>query len=88
LKINLQRPLQHNVVAVPFTAIYGNNRIFRLQDGRMKAMEVETVGQYEDEKGKAWMLVRNPELATGVKIVTTHLPNAVDGLKVKPVAQS
>jgi HlyD family secretion protein len=88
LKINLKRPLQHQVVALPFSAIYGNNRIFVLQQGRMQGIDVESVGQYEDETGKAWALVRSPQIKAGVKVVTTHLPNAVDGLKVKPVVKS
>ena len=88
LKINLQRPLQHGVVAVPFTAIYGNNRIFILNQGRMKALDVELMGQYQDETGTNWVLLRNARIEPGTRVITTHLPNAVDGLKVKPVSKS
>jgi HlyD family secretion protein len=88
LKINLQRPQQNQVIAVPYSAIYGNNRIFILQQGRMKSRDVESVGQYDDETGKSWMLLRNKTIEAGAKIIITHLPNAVDGLKVKPVSKS
>ena len=88
LKINLQRPVQDNVVAVPFSAIYGNNRLFIFKEGRMKALNVESVGQYQDESGKNWMLLRSDRIASDTRIITTHLPNAVDGLKVKPVSKS
>lgn len=88
LKINLKRPPQQQVVAVPFSAIYGNNRIFILQQGRMKSIEVEAVGQYDDEAGNNWMLLRSPLIESGAKLIITHLPNAVDGLKVKPVSKS
>ena len=86
IKVELQRPLQQNVVAVPFRAIYGNNRIFLHVDGRMSAMDVESVGQIAGESGdKATLLVRNPALKAGDDIITTHLPNAVQGLRVKVV---
>ncbi len=88
LKINLQRPVQDNVVAVPFSAIYGNNRLFIFDEGRMKALNVESVGQYQDESGKNWMLLRSDQIDSDTRIITTHLPNAVDGLKVKPVSKS
>jgi HlyD family secretion protein len=88
LKINLQRPRQNQVIAVPYSAIYGNNRIFILQQGRMKSRDVESIGQYNDETGKSWMLLRNNTIEAGAKIIITHLPNAVDGLKVKPVSKS
>jgi HlyD family secretion protein len=88
LKINLQRPVQNNVIAVPFSAIYGNNRIFILQQGRMKALDVKSVGQYMDESDKIWVLLQNTNIEPGTQVITTHLPNAVDGLKVKPMAKS
>ena len=88
LKINLKRPSQEGVVAVPFSTIYGNNRIFILQEGRMKALNVQSVGQYSDESGRNWMLLRSDGITAGTRIITTHLPNAVDGLKVKPVSKS
>jgi HlyD family secretion protein len=88
LKINLYRPEQKQVIAVPYSAIYGNNRVFILQQGRMKSMDVESVGQYDDKTGKSWMLVRNASIESGAKVIITHLPNAVDGLKVKPVSKS
>ncbi|MCK4708246.1 MAG: biotin/lipoyl-binding protein, partial [Gammaproteobacteria bacterium] len=44
LKVNLQRPVQHNVIAVPYRAIYGNNRVYILREDRMVAVNVEMVG--------------------------------------------
>lgn len=88
LKVSLKRPEQKQVLAVPYSAIYGNSRIFILQQGRMQAKDVESVGQYDDEAGKSWMLLRNDSIEPGAKVIITHLPNAVDGLKVKPVSKS
>ncbi len=83
IKIELQRPLQQNVIPVPFRSIYGNDRVFLLQDDRMQAINVESVGQYESEPGESQLLIRSKQIKAGDKIITTHLPNAVDGLKVK-----
>ena len=83
VRMELSRPEQHDVIAVPFRAIYGNSRIFLLREGRMHAVEVETVGQSGDSQGKAALLIRNDDIQAGDQIIITHLPNAVEGLKVK-----
>ena len=83
LKLELKRPLQARVFAVPFSAIYGNNRVFVLRDGRMAAIDVESVGQYQDDAGASLLLIRSALINDGDQLITTHLPNAVDGLKVK-----
>lgn len=82
VKIEMLRPLQQNVIAVPFRAIYGNNRVFLLREGRMKGIDVESVGQYENSTGINSILIRSELIKPGEQIITTHLPNAVDGLKV------
>lgn len=83
IKLELQRPPQQDVISVPFRAIYGNDRLFLLRDSRMKAVEVDTLGQYEADNGQTSLLVKSDEITDQDRIITTHLPNAVDGLKVK-----
>ncbi len=83
LKIELLRPLQQDVIAIPFTAIYGNNRVFVLRDGRMAAVDVESVGQYQGPDHQSRLLIRSPLIKPDDRVITTHLPNAVDGLRVK-----
>lgn len=83
VQLDLERPQQDRVVAIPFRSIYGNNRLYIHREGRMEAIDVESVGQYENSDGNNLILVRSPELESGDEIITTHLPNAVDGLKVK-----
>ena len=84
LNVNLQRPVQHNVIAVPYRAIYGNNRVYIHREDRMVAVDVEAVGLFEED-GKPALLIRSNNLQSGDQIITTHLSNAVDGLKVKLV---
>lgn len=82
IRIEMLRPLQPDVIVVPFRAIYGNNRVFILREGRMIAIDVESVGQYENSNGDNSLLIRSEKIKSGDQIITTHLPNAVDGLKV------
>jgi multidrug efflux pump subunit AcrA (membrane-fusion protein) len=85
MKLHLQRPAQPDLVAIPFQAIYGNNRIYMLRDGRMQGIQVETVGQLLTSRSEAQarLLIRSPEIQAGDRIIQTHLPNAVSGLKVE-----
>lgn len=73
---------QEQTVALPPDALYGLNRIYRLQDGRMMALEVDRIGERRSSDGAVQVLVRSSELQAGDRIITTQLPNAVSGLKV------
>ena len=88
LQVRLQRPAQDQVLAVPYRAIYGNNRIYLLRAGRMHAVNVESVGQFTDVDNVSALLIRSADIQPGDQIITTHLSNAVDGLKVKAVDES
>ncbi|MBN2647840.1 MAG: biotin/lipoyl-binding protein [Thiotrichales bacterium] len=72
------------VVAVPFSAIYGNDRVYVVVDQRLQAVAVEIKGELMRE-GKAMALIRGEALRDGQKLLVTHLPNAIDGLKVVEV---
>ncbi len=88
LTLRLARPARDNVIAVPFRAVYGGGRIYKLEGGRMVGVDVETLGERsgggdDDER----LLVRSPQIQAGDLIVTTHMPNAVDGLRVETLAE-
>ena len=82
LALLVDLPPEETVVALPFEALYGLDRIYRLADGRMAALAVERVGERREAEGRVRVLVRNPELVAGDRIITTQLPNAITGLKV------
>ncbi len=69
-------------IALPYEAVYGTDRIYRLDGGRMRAVQIERVGEQRDADGGTRVLVRSPELQSGDRIVITQLPNAMDGLRV------
>ena len=74
-------------VALPYEAVYGTDRIYRLENDRMRAVRVERVGEQRGVDGSTRVLVRNPELQPGDRIVVTQLPNAMDGLRVQIAEQ-
>jgi multidrug efflux pump subunit AcrA (membrane-fusion protein) len=71
------------VVAVPYTALYGGSQVYRIEAGRLKALEVEVLGETGGQPNR--LLVKSPELKNGDLLMATHLPNAVSGLKVEAV---
>ena len=81
LRFQLQRLPQHNAVAVPYQAVYGSNRIYKLVEDRMEGIKVEPLGSYFD--GEEKLLVRSEALRAGDRIVITHLPNAIGGLRAE-----
>lgn len=82
VEVLLERPGVAASVALPFSALHGGDRVFRLDGGRLHGVRVERVGEVPAAGGSR-VLVRAPDLQTGVRVMVTHLPNAVDGLKVE-----
>ncbi len=82
LAISVARPVRDDSVALPYSALYGNDTLYQVLDGRLQRIEVQRVGETLNDNGERRVLVRSPKLSGGMEIVTTHLPNAVQGLKV------
>ena len=82
MAVSVARPSRNDSVALPYSALYGNNTVYTVEDGRLRAIAVERVGETLDEQGNSRVLVRSQGLQSGMPIVTTHLPNAMSGLKV------
>lgn len=86
LDFKLYRPVHEHVFPIPFQALYGGNRIYLLEDARMRALSIEALGGFVTEAGEEWLLVRGEGVRAGDQVVVTHLPNAMTGLRVE-VAQ-
>jgi multidrug efflux pump subunit AcrA (membrane-fusion protein) len=82
LAITLTLPPVPEVAAIPYEALYGRNRIYFVEGGRMKGVTVETVGEYREPGGRPRLLVRGPGLTGELPLIITQVPRAVDGLKV------
>ena len=88
LSLALQRPARKDVIAIPFSALYDNNRIYKLNNGRIEGVKVDRQGEYVDSAGHIELLISSPEIRPGDAIVITHLPNAVNGLRVEADVKS
>lgn len=75
-------PLQ-GVAIVPYAALYGGRIVYRIEQDRLRAVAVEPLGEAGGQPPR--MLVRGAELKEGDRLLATHLPNAVSGLKVEVI---
>jgi len=83
VRVKVELPPQSDVIAVPAEAIYGNDQLFKLTDGRMQMIEVDRVGERGLDDGRTLVLVRSEQLNDEDQIVVTKLSNAANGLLVK-----
>ena len=84
LPLTLERPARQQAVDVPFSALYGADSVYLMtEDGRMQRVEVERIGEARSENGERRLLIAGEQLTPGARLITTHLPNAVTGLKVE-----
>ncbi len=84
-RFQLRRPAQTSVVAIPYQSLYGGNRLYVLEEERMQGLDVEPLGEYINDDGEEQLLIRSDSLKTGDLIITTHLPNAISGLRAEVV---
>lgn len=84
LEMDLQLPEQQGVIALPHEAVYGADRIYLVDESsRMRPMRVERLGTTRDPGQGTLLLVRSEALQAGMQVVSTQLPNAVEGLLVR-----
>ncbi|MDG4812150.1 efflux RND transporter periplasmic adaptor subunit [Hydrogenovibrio sp. 3SP14C1] len=69
-----------DVFAVPYSALYGADRIYVIEQGVLQVKHVKNLGETRIN-GQSMVLLRG-EIAEGAQVMTTHLPNAISGLKV------
>jgi multidrug efflux pump subunit AcrA (membrane-fusion protein) len=82
LEVVLDLPVIDDVYSLPLSSIYGTNRIYRVENARLTAVDVNKVGK-QIKQGKQFVLVRSDKLQPGDEIITTQLPHAFSGLKVE-----
>ncbi|MDG4867497.1 biotin/lipoyl-binding protein [Guyparkeria sp. 1SP6A2] len=87
MTVALEMPAVDKAIAIPPSALYGNDHVYRIRDERLERVAVERLGEHKRE-GRSMLLIRSDALAAGDRITTTQLPNAVDGLKVDYAANS
>lgn len=80
--VRLRLPALADVVAVPVQAVYGQRRLFLIEDALLAGIDVERLGETTTADGEPRLLVRADALAPGVRILISQLSNAVTGLRV------
>lgn len=84
LPVTLERPQQANAIAIPYSALYGSDSVYRMtDDSRMQRVTVKRLGEARAANGERHVLVSAEGLEAGDALITTHLPNAMSGLKVE-----
>jgi HlyD family secretion protein len=86
VNLNITLPLENDVIALPVQSIYENNRIYLVEDNRLRSIEIEQVGDYVNNEGQYQVLVRSKEIHAGDQLITTQLPRAITGLLVEPIS--
>jgi HlyD family secretion protein len=82
--LRVELPAEPDVVALPIASLYDNDRVYAVEERRLKAIRVERVGELQLPDGDFRVLVRSPELTGGRTVITTQLPRAISGLLVEP----
>jgi len=86
--LRLQLPAQSQVVALPFTALYSLDRIYRITaEDRLEAIAVEWLGEHMGTQGST-VLIRSPLLVQGDRILVTQLPDAIQGRAVQLIGDA
>lgn len=84
VRLTLELPPREGLLAIPYEALYGVDRVYTVDAAsRLRPMRVSRVGETRDENDVTRVLVAAPSMEPGMRLVTTQLPNALDGLLVK-----
>ncbi|CAM3413269.1 efflux RND transporter periplasmic adaptor subunit [Halomonas lysinitropha] len=87
LAVSLVRPAIPGSLPVPESALYGNDGLYLMNDeGRMQRLMVTRHGEVVRDDGERWALVSGESLDEDDRVIITHLPNAIQGLKVESTA--
>lgn len=88
VRLKLRLPPIADVFAVPVQAVYGQRRLFVIEDGLLAGVEVERLGATTAPNGTQKLLVRADALQNGTRILVSQLSNAVTGLRVSTAGQT
>ncbi|MYD75619.1 MAG: biotin/lipoyl-binding protein [Gammaproteobacteria bacterium] len=85
LAILVYMPVLKDVVPVPPDALYGGKRVYLVSDGILEPREVRQAGVRIEGNGNQTILLDGSRFSPGEYILTSRLPQAVGGLKVRIV---
>jgi hypothetical protein len=86
VQLTMELAAQEKVIEIPYNALYELNHVYIIDNGYLKQISVEQVGELTNSTGEKRLLVRSNVLTENDVIVTTQLPNAISGLRVEAVS--
>lgn len=78
VRVRVPGLLYHDVVRLPLTALGSDQQLYVIEDSRVRAVDVEVIGRFQDD-----LLLRG-DLPDGGQVVTTRFPEIGPGAKVEP----
>ncbi|MFT5111511.1 MAG: multidrug resistance efflux pump [Parasphingorhabdus sp.] len=82
VELNIELPAIADSIALPSTALYGSNTVYRIIAQRLQNVEVTYLGETAGVDGAKLAIVESSILQQGDQVVITQIPAAVNGLKV------
>lgn len=83
--LNLYLPAVDQVMSVPTNALYGNNRLYEVAEGRLVERTADIVGEDPNRPGQAY-LVRS-DMPANADVLITRLERPETGLRVQRLNQ-
>ncbi len=82
ITLYLKLPKFQNSIVIPETALYEGDTVYLIQGNRLKSVKVKVAGLFFDKDNRPFRLIVSQQIPDNAKLLTTHLLNARDGLKV------
>lgn len=83
--VKITLPPRENLIEVPLQGVYADRMVYTIEDGVLRAVDVERVGVREDTEGNMSVLVRSDELRAGMPVVVSSLSRAGSGSRVQVI---
>jgi len=83
LSISLELPAVNESIIVPTQAIYGQDRIYTVQNSLLVSHQIMRVGTQTSPDGSIRFLIDSTNIKEGADILITQVPNAISGMEVQ-----
>lgn len=82
--LELLLPKQENVVVLPYEALYGLDKVYRIVEDRLVATNVQVLGESVSRAGTGrYVVIQSEELVDEDQVLITKFANAMEGLRVR-----
>ena len=82
LEIKVQLPARDEAMTLPVDALYGSNKIYLINAGKLVAKRVIRLGRHTTESGNE-VIIDGAGFSGDERILVSRLPQAIEGLEVR-----